>query len=397
MRGILYSIIAALLVIPVFGLILFNSQLIEKNVDVNIRSNELEYFSISVEEDMVRFLKIAGRRALISAVSNVITNGVPLTDAQANLSEMIMNGTLGGVVAPLIGDDNFNSWRENVMNIAASSGFDLDFQNYKVNITQNDSYNVLFKLSTVLNISDANLDMGIEKNLIASIAVSIDGIEDPLFPLKTYSRVIRIIYVSNLTNYSRALVQGTTVSGSISGNATKLATPSIQKIFVTSDMGAYSKDFLNQFAGVVSESGNVPSGVTVPYIANAAGALTSIQENERIFLDQTSQKVWDLQNLTLFVKNKYYESSTNGPSFLDRLEGRLSLSSKYGYGLESFVNLDELSSAGLGVNYQYSCVDYLYWSSTSGSSIRNGNYDNIFSWLKIDSNHANIYGVNELI
>ena len=49
MKGILYSIIAALLIIPIIGLIMFNSQLIEKNVDINVRANELQYFSISIE------------------------------------------------------------------------------------------------------------------------------------------------------------------------------------------------------------------------------------------------------------------------------------------------------------------------------------------------------------
>jgi len=146
MKGILYSIIAALLIIPIIGLIMFNSQLIEKNVDVNIRANELQYFSISVEDDMNRFLKIAGKRALISAVSEVVTNGVPLVDAQANLTEMIINGTLNGVEAPLIGTNNLISWENNVILIANDSGFDMTFQNIKVNVTQNDSYNVLFEV-----------------------------------------------------------------------------------------------------------------------------------------------------------------------------------------------------------------------------------------------------------
>jgi hypothetical protein len=314
MRGILYSIIAALLVIPVIGLILFNSQLIEKNVDVNIRSNELEYFSTSVEEDMARFLKIAGRRALISAVSNVITNGVPLTDAQANLSEMIMNGTLDGVVAPLIGDDNFNSWRENVTNIAASSGFDLDFQNYKVNITQNDSYNVLLELSTVLNISDANLDMGIEKNLTASIAVSIDGIEDPLFPLRTYSKVIKVIHISNFSKI------------------------------------------------------NFPP---------------------------------NLGNLTSDIEDDSYHSSSNGASFLDRLEGKEDLSSKYncpeGCGLESFVNKQEFDGVDMPFVSGLSVLDYEYWNNVHGYLLNNtaqGYNPQVYSWFRISSTSSDDYGLD---
>ena len=379
------------------GLIMFNSQLIEKNVDVNIRANELQYFSISIEDDMNRFLKISGRRALISAVSHVVTNGVPLVDAQANLTEMITNGTLDGVVAPLIDTNNFNGWKQNVTQIANASGFKLEFQNVQINITQNDSYDVLFVITVPLNISDPNIGMGAVKNLTASVSISIDGIEDPLFPLETYGRVIRIVRVSNFTNFTANLTTGSIASGSVSGNATNdTANPNSQKIFVTANM-TQSVSTLNQFGGVVSESTYVPGGFSQPYIGGATNALTLINNNTRVFLDSQTKKIWDLQNFTMFVKNKYYKASADGPSFLDRLEGRLNLSSKYKYGLETFVDLNELSSAELGVNYQYSCVDYLYWNSTLGSSIRNGNYDPMFSLLKIDQNHANIYGVNELI
>jgi len=398
MRGILYSIIAALLVIPVIGLILFNSQLIEKNVDINIRSNELEYFSISIEEDLDRFLKIAGRRALISAVSKVITTGVPLVDAQANLTEMISNGTLDGAIAPLIDTNSLNLWKESVTNIANISGFRVDFQSTRINITQNDSYNVLFEANVFLNISDPHVKMGALKNLSIKTAIPIEGIEDPLFPLRTYGRVKRVIQTSNFSNFAKNLTTGTIASKYGSGNATfSLVGINGQKIFITSEMNDGDFALLNASGGIVSEGTHVPVGLYPPYIVDAVGASSSINESERIYLDSQTKMVWDLQNLTTFVKNKYYKTSVDGPSFLDRLEGRLNLSSKYKYGLETFVNLDELSSEELNVSYQYSCLDYLYWNNTPGSSIRSVGYDAIFSWLRIDSNHANIYGVNELI
>jgi phosphohistidine swiveling domain-containing protein len=404
MKGILYSIIAALLIIPIMGLILFNSQLTEKNIDINIRANELEYFSISVKDDLSRFLIITGKRALISAVSKVITEGFPLADAQANLTEMIINGTLDGVIAPLIDTNNLNLWKENVTDIARSSGFDMDIQNIKINITQNDSYNVLFEASIFLNISDPNVKMGVGKNLTVRAAVSIENIEDPLFPLQTFSAVKRDIHISNFSNFAVDLVQGSIAGfGSVSGNATlNTLSPSNQKIFITTDMEAYDITILNQFGGIVSESTNVPSGLTKPYIAGATGALTSIEENQRIYLDLTTKKVWDLQNLTLFVKNKYYKESIDGPSFLDRLEGRTSLSEKYKYGLETFIHQDDLQTLERQelfqlINEQSTRIDYLYWNDTIGSSVRNGGYDTIFDWLKIDHpNHTTIYGVDEL-
>ena len=97
------------------------------------------------------------------------------------------------------------------------------------------------------------------------------------------------------------------------------------------------------------------------------------------------------------IRNGYYRSSDTGASFLDRLEGNLTLSNKYKYGLETFVNLGDITAANLPVNYQLSSIDYEYWKNVGGVSVRNGNYDNVFNWFKIDSGHAAIYGVSELI
>jgi hypothetical protein len=399
MKGIIYSVIASLLLIPVIGLVLFSFNSIEKNIDSNIRSNELEYFSMSLEDDMSRFMKIAGKRALISAVSKIVTDGSPLLDAQANITEMIMYGTLDGVIAPLIDANNLNVWKDNVTNIAREFGFYLEFQNMTTEVTQNDSFNVLLIERVVMNISDPSLKMGIAKNLTVSTAIPIDGIEDPLFPLRTYSRVIRIIRTSNTTNLTSYLAQGTLSSGSISGNATfSFASPSMQKIFVTSNM-SQAVGTLNQFGGIVSESTYVPPGLTRPYIAGAASALAKIQDNERIYLDSPTKKVWDLANLTYFIKNKFYRSSASGPSLLDRMEGRLNLSSKYKHGMETVINLeDELEAYELYplINEQATCIDYLYWNGTLGSPVRNGNYDQIFDWFKIDPSNKAYYGVSEL-
>ncbi len=59
----------SLLIVPILALILFNSQTAESNVEINIRSSEIEYLTKSIEEDLDRFIEIAGKRALIAAVS----------------------------------------------------------------------------------------------------------------------------------------------------------------------------------------------------------------------------------------------------------------------------------------------------------------------------------------
>lgn len=403
MKGILYSIMISLLLIPILGLVIFYSQSSQaRNIDIDIRANELEYFTKSIEKDLTRFLEINGKRALISAVSNVIINGVGLDDAQLRLAEMIENGTLYGEVAPLIDTSNIDSWKLEVENIASKAGFNVEFEDVQIYVNQNDSFNVLFSANVTLNISDKLETMGIKKVINSNALVSIENIEDPSFPLNTYSRVLRFITKSNVSKDNGFLVQGLNSSGYVSGdsfviNSSDLTVGYADKILVT-DTVAGKEAIASVFKGVVSEGDVViPAGLTGKAITGAAGARSKISNNTKIYLDQDSRKVWDLSNLTLDIKNGYYQSSDNGASFLDRLEGNATLSPKYKYGIETFVYLPDLTDADLPVNTLASCLDYQYWQDIVGSEIRNGNYDPDYSWFKIDANNAIIYGISDLI
>jgi hypothetical protein len=403
MKGLLYSIMISLLLIPILGLVIFYSQSSQiRNIDIDIRANELEYFTKSIEKDLTRFLEINGKRAMISAVSNVIINGVGLDSAQLRLAEMIENGTLYGNVAPLIDTSNLGSWKVDVENIASKAGFNVEFENIQIYINQNDSFNVLFSANVTINISDKLETMGIEKVIISNALVSIENIEDPSFPLNTYSRVLRFIEKSNVSKDNSFLVQGLNSSGYVSGDSFVIDSSDLtigyaDKILVT-DTVAGKEAIASVFKGIVSEGDIViPAGLTGKAITGASGARNKIRNNTKIYLDQNTKKVWDLSNLTMDIANGYYQSSENGASFLDRLEGNIMLSPKYMYGIETFVYLPDLTDADLPVNTLASCIDYQYWQDVAGSGIRNGNYDTVYNWFKIDNNNAIIYGIGDLI
>jgi len=141
----------------------------------------------------------------------------------------------------------------------------------------------------------------------------------------------------------------------------------------------------------------IPPKIAGKAITGASGARGKIENNTKIYLDETTKKVWDLSNLTSDLNEGYYHNSTAGASFLDRLEGNTTLSPKYKYGLETFINLEEFLLAGVPVETTKSCLDHRYWNSIDGSSMRNGNYDPAFSLFKIDASYADDYGIDELI
>jgi len=100
----------------------------------------------------------------------------------------------------------------------------------------------------------------------------------------------------------------------------------------------------------------------------------------------------DVSNLLEHLENDYYAWHDDAPSFLMRLEGNLSASE---YGIESFVDLAELSQQGISVQEGKSCVDHVYFSSTNPISYQIIGMPSWF-WLDNETGHLMKYNVSEL-
>ncbi|MFH1404122.1 MAG: hypothetical protein ABIH11_07630 [Candidatus Altiarchaeota archaeon] len=103
------------------------------------------------------------------------------------------------------------------------------------------------------------------------------------------------------------------------------------------------------------------------------------------------------------------ENYVNAPSIFDRMEGRDTLSVKYvdqshetavelhyspkGIAMESLLDLEELSSFGINVDYNKSQVDFMYWLDTPAYCTVSGMQHNRF---RIDVQHAVDYGIEGL-
>ena len=119
------------------------------------------------------------------------------------------------------------------------------------------------------------------------------------------------------------------------------------------------------------------------YLLNTNGKVTN-KINQSNFVFST-----DLANLTIQSQNSLYIHTETSPSFLNRLEGKVTPSQ---YGIESLVYLPEISSQGIAVKDK-SCVDYIYFSSQTPTS---HSITGMPAWFKLDDSHINIYGVSGL-
>lgn len=99
---------------------------------------------------------------------------------------------------------------------------------------------------------------------------------------------------------------------------------------------------------------------------------------------------WNVSNLLSFIDNSYYQSNPSAPSYLMRLSNELGPSP---YGIESMVDLVELSQQGLDINDHSSIIDYHYWDDLS-----DGEYRINFTpqWVKIDSLSLAFYNLTAI-
>jgi hypothetical protein len=98
----------------------------------------------------------------------------------------------------------------------------------------------------------------------------------------------------------------------------------------------------------------------------------------------------NVDNLSIHSQYSYYIESTNAPSFLDRLEGKISANSN---GIESLVYLPELSLQGMNIQDK-SCVDYIYFSNNNPASFK---IQGMPSWFEIDDAHVETYNLSGLL
>lgn len=97
----------------------------------------------------------------------------------------------------------------------------------------------------------------------------------------------------------------------------------------------------------------------------------------------------DISNLYAHTVNSYYLATPLAPSYLDRLEGKTTPNAQ---GIESLVNLQRLSSAGLTVS-QKSVVDHIYFSAQNPQAHR---ITGMPSWFYLDDAHLNTYEASGL-
>ncbi len=407
----MFSLIIVLATLTIVQIILVQREIVSQKREeyfVKNRIRDMNDFYDNIVRDSEKSLNIIAKRAISISTSHVVQEGVPLTDADEVIKELMVDGTFNGTEEFLMEDSKISDWSQKMTDLAELKGYYLSLLFENLEVKPYDSFNLVVDTDLRVNITDKNGVASLNRTTHITTLVSIEGFEDPVYPLNTNGMVTNKIYQTPFSgNFTQLLATGSGDNGwkrgltfSVEGDVT----PAVNcpnkstRILVIDDPTLLSVSVVNQYGGVVSRQ-DVLNTTTIPYVSGVSDVTHLIPNTTFVLVDGDNNKVWYIENFVSHVGNGYYEEG-EGPSFLDRLEGKLYIQSKYSsktsnnIGLESFVNKTDLLAHKLSINTGKTNVDYMYFSNASYPESQVKGVD---SYFRIDSDHAGAYGVNEIL
>ncbi|MDP2925051.1 MAG: hypothetical protein Q8N99_01635 [Nanoarchaeota archaeon] len=203
-----------------------------------------------------------------------------------------------------------------------------------------------------------------------------------------------LIVGARLSDLQRSLSLNSRImnlNGSLNARSISITQEDPWNVLITLDANIYIYDL--EGLAYINTTKNITTYIPINnfedplYVIYTGGIITN-KIKKTIFLPFVTGS--DVTNLINHAKNSSYIDSTLAPSFLDRIEGRITPSP---YGIESLVDAQRLSLQSIPVRIT-SCVDYIYLVNNITTSHQ---IQGMPSWFRLDDAHLDMYNVTGLV
>lgn len=252
-QGVFFTLVGITIVFfLIISLPVFLMQERSQDIQTIVRIRAMNNFVKDLENDLNRELKISGFRALLGMQEYVSNNGQFLNNSREAFKSALRNGTIEGKSISIMQDSSMQDWITRVRTEASKVNIDLNITLNSLEIQHTSSWslevqtNITFLVTDNANIASWHFDK------ISSIELSIIGLEDPLYTIETYNRIVHLI---NVTPYENNYVSGT--------DPTNLMEHTSEGFYSNSS----GPSFLMRFEGNLSNSSfGMESLVNIPYL-----------------------------------------------------------------------------------------------------------------------------------
>lgn len=201
-RGFVFSLIA-LFVLGV--IVLFATSDVEPDRSSRTAVPEVREMNAivqDIESDVERGLYITGFRSLLAQIEYMVTTGEMLNSTEDTFEEAMLNGTLNGANMNALNGTYFDIWLNKTEQILATRGFGFDYEIVSLNQTH-DSYDaVLVQAAIAYNLSDSRGKRAYHRTVSSEAHIPLDGLEDPVYFVKSLGRLTNTINFTNETDLS---------------------------------------------------------------------------------------------------------------------------------------------------------------------------------------------------
>ncbi len=395
MKAQFYSIIAILIAVPIFMFtvsFLTYSEKLSDTVSDRVISDQLSQLEYSIELDTTKAMEVSGRRALLSATNYVINSGEPLDDSVANITQLMLIGYINETEDFLMINNTMPNWSQRISSNPVN--FNVHIQYGNVSVEDYEGFYIRIGMDINITVTDKLDRVSIEKtNLRRYVTVSVNGLEDPMFPLETQGFIRRIIRQADPPYSNRNVVTGSAnSSGSCSGMVTfNKSENDNTKILVANNLSYVTFD--NHLGIILEDEENLTDETDIICFNTGNDSAVSLVSDaiasgyETVYIDDATRSVWSMPVAETLPERYYYR--IDGPTFLQRLEGDYTPSPG---GIATFIYVPELQEQAMPVS-DYSRVAYRYFSG-DGDCYQVGNMD---EWFGIDSGDAQELNLTDLL
>jgi len=310
----------------------------QKSDIIKNRIERTNLFVEDVEKDIERSLYVAAFRALLGADEYIHLTHNYIHNATAAIHSLMLNGTINGTSVRIANTSNFGEWMQKVRYLAEGLNINITFYNAKIGIQQIDHWNLNISLTVDVEVIDFDRTLG--WNFSVTEHTTID-IVDANLPDPMY-------FIESLDNYE-------TNSGNSTG--TPLTNSFRRSPYTT---------WWNNETGLV-----FPENINITFLQDHA-------------------------------TKQYYTNSTEGPSYLMRLQGEFDCiefaTECNDFGIESFVNTMNTTSIWLySEENRVTCaVDHSFFTEDCEASARIHTIYNMPASFVIDLPHLLQYGLRNI-
>ncbi len=165
----------------------------DQMVLVTSKVKSMNSFIDSFEKDADRAIYITSFTTLLAMQNYISTKGTFLKDSEKAFNEIFLNGTYEGANLQLLDNVSFSDWQERINTKASTVGINVDFLVKKLAIYHEDPWHLVCNMSLQIYLTDELNTAAWNKTYNFKTKMSIENLEDPIYPLRTYGLVANSI------------------------------------------------------------------------------------------------------------------------------------------------------------------------------------------------------------